>query len=215
LEIGKTPQPRLLNLLIKPQRIFMNGITINTVLESGIFAFDDKNKKPIGIKRLAPDKNITDRPNNIIELKPNRIQLFTLEITVIINSYLHRQPPNTLQSVVEDFESDLSDTLERWDLDLKNIDPHYSNLLKKCKKIIKSNLKKHAGEMAQIDTKPNLRRDALVAGLKRSFDEYIKTDITDTFHYITYLLIGCGLEKGKHKTVFNKIFKAHNRLDPN
>ena len=135
-------------------------ITINTVLESGIFAFDDKNK-PIGIKGLRPDKNISDRATNVIELKSNRIHLFTLEITVTINSYLHGQIPNTLQSFYDKFENDIANTLKHWAFDTDDLEPQYSDFLKKCKKEIQK-LKQYAKKMDQSDTKQSLRNTVAV-----------------------------------------------------
>lgn len=133
----------------------IDNVDQNTILNCGIFAFDDENKL-IGIRELTPQKNISARHRK--EIPSHRLKLMADEIAASINSYLKGpKQRNTLKSVIDNFENELDDTMKRWNLDTGKLEPHYSNLRKKAKRIISSNLNKHAKTMAKSDTKPRLK----------------------------------------------------------
>jgi hypothetical protein len=203
------------------------------VLNSGLF-LTDSSPKPIGLFKLRNDRNkeLCIRPNSIVSDVPGlNVRIMARKLNRIIYCYKN----NTPHSIYLTFDWDVDDDVNQFEVNLKKyledrmfeldeLQPHLDSFIKKARRILKNQLEK--------DWYPNSKKPKakgkeqwfynLIAPLYAVFSKYLtdrktlkrKVNQTNIFHYISHLLIACGIEKidpqRGHMPLFEKI-KQYNR----
>jgi len=121
--------------------------------------------------------------------------------------------------MVAAFESEFIALLEWWELlpaDLKlDRKSFMANARKHLKKKKCAGLFDHKQRLdaffAKDTRKDKHRRDYMVFNMSQLFRAFFPFKKTDRLHYVSHLLIACGIEKHSHNKVFSKYEKAYDR----
>jgi hypothetical protein len=202
------------------------------LLNSGLFLID-ANQKPIGLFKLKNNKNkeLCIRKSSIVPNLPElNLRIMVRKLNRTIFCYKNNIPHSPYiafdwdgDDLVNEFEFGFKKYLEDQMFQLDELQPHLNKLLKKAKRILKSNYEKDWYPNRKELTEKQEWFYNLISPLYGYFNKYLtdrstrkcRVSKTDIFHYISHLLIACGLEKNdpqrSHMPVFEKIKQYNHR----
>lgn len=197
------------------------------ILHSGVFKLDGESN-PIGIFRLQPKKKIPYTSSiNVISYLKNTSTLQTIiselafEITRVPSpgGTSGFSPDGLFEGMVNAFEDELIALFNWWELTPADLKLDRKSFMTNARKHLKK--KKCAGLFdhkqrldafcAKDTRKDRHRRDYMVFNLSQLFMAFFPFKITDRLHYVSHLLIACGIEKGSHSQVFDRCRKSYDR----
>ena len=195
------------------------------ILNSGIFKLDDTGK-PIGVIKLEEGTKILSRKPKYTQSPSSSLNKLINSMAEEIGDYLYISKHDVIDNVkifeayqdrtIEVFKKDLVEVLKKYHFTRKELGQQYTEFLKKAGKVIKK--KPFFGmtkeKMGKKSYNEPFHKSILVfllmsdLNLSTLFDRSSKDDL---FHYISYLLDACEIEKGEHKKIFNRIKRGYSR----
>jgi hypothetical protein len=203
---------------ILSQGVIVRGVTQMTsqskisaqIINSEIFR-RDKVGKPIGIMNL--DKECTCK-----DCDPDFLFKLIKDLASVIDEYYNNPllDPKYREELIdwdrqrrqEDFEKGLIKFLKSDNLS-PNDSHYYSNFVEHYKGKIR---RRKVRSVKKRGPEPPIEKVLLVGFLIHQFSNHMNNlKPTKALHYISHILIACGIEEGNHKTVFERIKKRHQR----
>jgi len=186
---------------------------LERVIKSGIFHVETKNDTeiPIGVYGLTgtPDNKALSRRKII----PNvDIRYLVFNLKTILSRY-NAPPEDISEEILKNFENDLIKVFINYIFTEEKASKYVKKIFKRktFSKLVK---KKISNTGAFYKEKPDKRYWNLIVPIYQAFQKYLHTSnesLTDW--YIAHFLVGCGIEKGTPKAVYNRIRTFRRRYE--
>jgi hypothetical protein len=181
------------------------------VLHSGIFKINPEKEVAEGVYQLQPNKNISLK----LIGTPLKLRYFEEALTTTLLKYFNETPYTLMRAIkneVAEIEQGISKILSDSDFFTEGEIRDYLKKItgRKFKNRIKEKLKSTG---AFEESTGDRRYYRALLPLYQDIQKYLPINETDTYYYLSHFLIGCGIEEGGLKTVFNRIRKFFSRRE--
>lgn len=199
------------------------------ILNSGLFLLDE-DQKPIALFQLRGDnrKLYTTKLRTITGIDPLALRVMIRKLNKCILNYKYDMSDSQkietfVDDLANDFHAQILKLIHNYNIQEEELEPQFSRFIQKADKIVRKRSKEDwflqpSGQRKKAGRKEKQARyQGLIYPIKNVFRKYLKNletgkrDVRETniLHYISHLLIACGLESldpdRGHKPIFEKI----------